>query len=136
MREIGRLEEKQGNREREKVVWRESGSQLTSLAAWLARSLLTNELSTHRAGKRQLVTSWGERNMNVMRTLPRLLSDTGQKKTPEKKDGRRMSFQRPKGTIEYSVSTTTTMCATSVYCHCTFPMPYCYCCFCVGCWCL
>ncbi|CAM9317130.1 unnamed protein product, partial [Lampetra planeri] len=27
---------------------------------------------------------------------------TGQKKTPEKKDGRRMSFQRPKGTIEYS----------------------------------
>ena len=42
--------------------------------------------------------------MNVMRTLPRLLSDTGQKKTPEKKDGRRMSFQRPKGTIEYSVS--------------------------------
>ena len=42
--------------------------------------------------------------MNVMRTLPRLLSDTGQKKTPEKKDGRRMSFQRPKGTIEYAVS--------------------------------
>ena len=65
---------------------------------------MTNELSTHGAGKRQLVTSWGERNMNVMRTLPRLLSDTGQKKTPEKKDGRRMSFQRPKGTIEYSVS--------------------------------
>ena len=42
--------------------------------------------------------------MNVMRTLPRLLSDTGQKKTPERKDGRRMSFQRPKGTIEYTVS--------------------------------
>lgn len=42
--------------------------------------------------------------MNVMRTLPRLLTDTGQKKTPEKKDGRRMSFQRPKGTTEYSVS--------------------------------
>lgn len=39
-----------------------------------------------------------------MRTLPRFLSDTGQKKTPDKKDGRRMSFQRPKGTIEYSVS--------------------------------
>lgn len=76
------------------------------IAGWLARSLLTNELSTHGAGKRQLVTSWGERNMNVMRTLPRLLSDTGQKKTPEKKDGRRMSFQRPKGTIEYSVSNT------------------------------
>ncbi|XP_060937029.1 oxidation resistance protein 1a isoform X3 [Limanda limanda] len=31
-------------------------------------------------------------------------ADTGQKKTPEKKDGRRMSFQRPKGTIEYSDS--------------------------------
>ncbi|XP_064910319.1 oxidation resistance protein 1 isoform X9 [Columba livia] len=28
--------------------------------------------------------------------------DTGQKKTPDKKDGRRMSFQKPKGTIEYS----------------------------------
>lgn len=42
--------------------------------------------------------------MNVTRALPRLLSDTGQKKTPEKKDGRRMSFQRPKGTVEYSVS--------------------------------
>ncbi|XP_073446278.1 oxidation resistance protein 1 isoform X3 [Dendrobates tinctorius] len=31
------------------------------------------------------------------------LSDTGQKKTLEKKDGRRMSFQRPKGTMEYTV---------------------------------
>ncbi|XP_036064788.1 oxidation resistance protein 1 isoform X2 [Onychomys torridus] len=29
--------------------------------------------------------------------------DTGQKKTLEKKDGRRMSFQKPKGTIEYTV---------------------------------
>ncbi|TSK20204.1 Oxidation resistance protein 1 [Bagarius yarrelli] len=29
-------------------------------------------------------------------------TDTGQKKTTDKKDGRRMSFQRPKGTIEYS----------------------------------
>ncbi|XP_053289153.1 oxidation resistance protein 1a isoform X3 [Pleuronectes platessa] len=35
--------------------------------------------------------------------------DTGQKKTPEKKDGRRMSFQRPKGTIEYSVETRDTL---------------------------
>uniref|UniRef100_A0A7N8YQL1 Oxidation resistance protein 1 n=1 Tax=Mastacembelus armatus TaxID=205130 RepID=A0A7N8YQL1_9TELE len=61
------------------------------------------------AGKQQLVTSWGERNMNVMRTLPRLLTDTGQKKTPEKKDGRRMSFQRPKGTIEYSVDSRDTL---------------------------
>ncbi|XP_034867634.1 oxidation resistance protein 1 isoform X11 [Mirounga leonina] len=29
--------------------------------------------------------------------------DTGQKKTLDKKDGRRMSFQKPKGTIEYTV---------------------------------
>uniref|UniRef100_A0A4W3IJL5 Oxidation resistance protein 1 n=1 Tax=Callorhinchus milii TaxID=7868 RepID=A0A4W3IJL5_CALMI len=29
--------------------------------------------------------------------------DTGQKKTPEKKDARRMSFQKPKGTMEYMV---------------------------------
>ncbi|XP_064298313.1 oxidation resistance protein 1 isoform X6 [Phalacrocorax carbo] len=29
-------------------------------------------------------------------------TDTGQKKTPDKKDGRRMSFQKPRGTIEYS----------------------------------
>ncbi|XP_071410095.1 oxidation resistance protein 1 isoform X6 [Pithys albifrons albifrons] len=28
--------------------------------------------------------------------------DTGQKKTPDKKDGRRMSFQKPRGTLEYS----------------------------------
>ncbi|XP_032373744.1 oxidation resistance protein 1a isoform X8 [Etheostoma spectabile] len=31
-------------------------------------------------------------------------TDTGQKKTPEKKDGRRMSFQKPKGTVKYSDS--------------------------------
>ncbi|XP_057689142.1 oxidation resistance protein 1a isoform X5 [Corythoichthys intestinalis] len=36
-------------------------------------------------------------------------TDTGQKKTPEKKDGRRMSFQRPKGTIEYSVESRDTL---------------------------
>ncbi|KAF3840193.1 hypothetical protein F7725_018910 [Dissostichus mawsoni] len=98
--------EREGEQGREKLVQR---TQLTSLAGWLARTLLTNELSTHGAGKRQLVTSWGERNMNVMRTLPRLLSDTGQKKTPEKKDGRRMSFQRPKGSIEYSVESRDTL---------------------------
>ncbi|XP_048085620.1 oxidation resistance protein 1b isoform X3 [Alosa alosa] len=34
--------------------------------------------------------------------------DTGQKKT-ERKDGRRMSFQRPKGTIEYSVESRDTL---------------------------
>uniref|UniRef100_A0A8C5FIR7 Oxidation resistance protein 1 n=1 Tax=Gadus morhua TaxID=8049 RepID=A0A8C5FIR7_GADMO len=36
-------------------------------------------------------------------------TDTGQKKTPEKKDGRRMSFQRPKGTIEYAVESRDTL---------------------------
>ncbi|XP_066501530.1 oxidation resistance protein 1a [Hoplias malabaricus] len=37
--------------------------------------------------------------------------DTGQKKTPDKKDAasRRMSFQRPKGTIEYSVESRDTL---------------------------
>ncbi|XP_035402039.1 oxidation resistance protein 1 isoform X9 [Cygnus atratus] len=35
--------------------------------------------------------------------------DTGQKKTPDKKDGRRMSFQKPKGTIEYSVESRDTL---------------------------
>nr|XP_060631751.1 oxidation resistance protein 1 isoform X5 [Anolis sagrei ordinatus] len=34
---------------------------------------------------------------------PPLPLDTGQKKTLDKKDGRRMSFQKPKGTIEYTV---------------------------------
>ncbi|XP_012330335.2 oxidation resistance protein 1 isoform X4 [Aotus nancymaae] len=32
-----------------------------------------------------------------------IMKDTGQKKTLDKKDGRRMSFQKPKGTIEYTV---------------------------------
>ncbi|KAJ8273112.1 hypothetical protein GJAV_G00097570 [Gymnothorax javanicus] len=35
--------------------------------------------------------------------------DTGQKKTPEKRDGRRVSFQRPKGTMEYSVESRDTL---------------------------
>ena len=35
--------------------------------------------------------------------------DTGQKKTTDKKDGRRMSFQKPKGTIEYSVESRDTL---------------------------
>ncbi|MEE6509437.1 hypothetical protein FKM82_026017 [Ascaphus truei] len=41
--------------------------------------------------------------MNVTRTFPQFPSDTGQKKTLEKKDGRRMSFQKPKGTTEYTL---------------------------------
>ncbi|XP_056338959.1 oxidation resistance protein 1 isoform X4 [Oenanthe melanoleuca] len=35
--------------------------------------------------------------------------DAGQKKTPDKKDGRRMSFQRPRGTLEYSVESRDTL---------------------------
>lgn len=42
--------------------------------------------------------------MNLTHTLPQFFSDAGQKKTPDKKDGRRMSFQKPRGTLEYSVS--------------------------------
>lgn len=42
--------------------------------------------------------------MNVTHALPQIFSDTGQKKSLDKKDGRRMSFQKPKGTIEYTVS--------------------------------
>ncbi|XP_030301811.1 oxidation resistance protein 1 isoform X2 [Calypte anna] len=35
--------------------------------------------------------------------------DAGQKKTPDKKDGRRMSFQKPKGSLEYSVESRDTL---------------------------
>ncbi|KAM9164148.1 oxidation resistance protein 1 isoform 3-T3 [Pangshura tecta] len=35
--------------------------------------------------------------------------DTGQKKNPDRKDGRRMSFQKPKGTIEYTVESRDTL---------------------------
>ncbi|XP_027753701.1 oxidation resistance protein 1 isoform X2 [Empidonax traillii] len=35
--------------------------------------------------------------------------DAGQKKTPDKKDGRRMSFQKPRGTLEYSVESRDTL---------------------------
>lgn len=54
----GRSRARRTGRERE--GGRERGPALTAhIAGWLARSLLTNELSTHGAGKRQLVTSWG-----------------------------------------------------------------------------
>uniref|UniRef100_A0AAY4E6F7 Oxidation resistance protein 1 n=1 Tax=Denticeps clupeoides TaxID=299321 RepID=A0AAY4E6F7_9TELE len=45
---------------------------------------------------------------SVTRALPRLLSDTGQKKS-ERKDGRRISFQKPKGTMEYCVESRDTL---------------------------
>ncbi|KAM7174976.1 oxidation resistance protein 1 isoform 6-T6 [Macrochelys suwanniensis] len=38
-----------------------------------------------------------------------MLANTGQKKNPDKKDGRRMSFQKPKGTIEYTVESRDTL---------------------------
>uniref|UniRef100_A0A452GU56 Oxidation resistance protein 1 n=1 Tax=Gopherus agassizii TaxID=38772 RepID=A0A452GU56_9SAUR len=47
--------------------------------------------------------------MNLTRSLPQFFSDTGQKKNPDKKDGRRMSFQKPKGTIEYTVESRDTL---------------------------
>uniref|UniRef100_A0A8C8RWT3 Oxidation resistance protein 1 n=1 Tax=Pelusios castaneus TaxID=367368 RepID=A0A8C8RWT3_9SAUR len=47
--------------------------------------------------------------MNLTRSLPQFFSDTGQKKTSDKKDGRRMSFQKPKGTIEYTVESRDTL---------------------------
>lgn len=97
-RDSGERREVDREREREKrcVLW------LTRIAR--SHSLLTDEPSVEAESSAACVKLRGERNMNIMRTFPRLLSDTGQKKTPEKKDGRRMSFQRPKGTIEYSVS--------------------------------
>uniref|UniRef100_A0A8C0B9B7 Oxidation resistance protein 1 n=1 Tax=Buteo japonicus TaxID=224669 RepID=A0A8C0B9B7_9AVES len=58
---------------------------------------------------RYLAVEGGERKMNLTRTLPQFFSDAGQKKTPDKKDGRRMSFQKPKGTIEYSVESRDTL---------------------------
>ncbi|KAM9164154.1 oxidation resistance protein 1 isoform 8-T9 [Pangshura tecta] len=40
---------------------------------------------------------------------PASAPDTGQKKNPDRKDGRRMSFQKPKGTIEYTVESRDTL---------------------------
>uniref|UniRef100_A0A673IKJ4 Oxidation resistance protein 1 n=1 Tax=Sinocyclocheilus rhinocerous TaxID=307959 RepID=A0A673IKJ4_9TELE len=46
----------------------------------------------------------------ITRSLPRLLSDPGQKKSAlERKDVRRISFQRPKGTMEYVVESRDTL---------------------------
>ncbi|XP_068937440.1 oxidation resistance protein 1 isoform X4 [Petaurus breviceps papuanus] len=44
----------------------------------------------------------GIKDISIIRSLRRM-TYTGQKKTLDKKDGRRMSFQKPKGTIEYTV---------------------------------
>jgi len=61
---------------------------------------------------------------SVTHTLPRLLSDTGQKKSAlERKDVRRISFQRPKGTMEYVVSSRCCLSdpGGSVYIMCVCP---------------
>ncbi|XP_078009830.1 oxidation resistance protein 1 isoform X3 [Phascolarctos cinereus] len=44
----------------------------------------------------------GIKDISIIRSLRRM-TYTGQKKILDKKDGRRMSFQKPKGTIEYTV---------------------------------
>ncbi|XP_043859099.1 oxidation resistance protein 1 isoform X5 [Dromiciops gliroides] len=44
----------------------------------------------------------GIKDISIIRSL-RKMTYTGQKKSLDKKDGRRMSFQKPKGTIEYTV---------------------------------
>ncbi|XP_045081713.1 oxidation resistance protein 1a isoform X2 [Coregonus clupeaformis] len=51
-----------------------------------------------------------EHSGSVHDNIINMNTDTGQKKTQEKKDGsRRMSFQRPKGTVEYAVETRDTL---------------------------
>uniref|UniRef100_A0A8C6TVQ8 Oxidation resistance protein 1 n=1 Tax=Neogobius melanostomus TaxID=47308 RepID=A0A8C6TVQ8_9GOBI len=66
----------------------------------VAKSLAVQENNT---------TNSQRRNPRVGELKRGYTIDTGQKKTPEKKDGRRMSFQRPKGTIEYSVESRDTL---------------------------
>lgn len=82
-----------------------------SLSLSLAPRLVLTDEQTQGVGGKQTVRSAEEmrrerRTMtSVTRALPRLLSDTGQKKSAlERKDVRRISFQRPKGTMEYVVS--------------------------------
>nr|XP_046255674.1 oxidation resistance protein 1a isoform X3 [Scatophagus argus] len=64
---------------------------------WPGQGQQTAQMQQHHAGTTH--------DSNTVHSQP----DTGQKKTPEKKDGRRMSFQRPKGTTEYSVESRDTL---------------------------
>ncbi|XP_034729924.1 oxidation resistance protein 1a isoform X5 [Etheostoma cragini] len=64
---------------------------------WPGTGQQTTQTVQHHTGKTH------ERNCKHFET------DTGQKKTPEKKDGRRMSFQKPKGTVKYSVESQDTL---------------------------
>lgn len=69
---------------------------------------------------------------SVTRSIPRLLSDTGQKKNTLK-DVRRISFQRPKGTMEYVVSIRFSV-WSRCFCLHTAPAPLCVClCVCLCC---
>uniref|UniRef100_A0A9J8D8H2 Oxidation resistance protein 1 n=1 Tax=Cyprinus carpio carpio TaxID=630221 RepID=A0A9J8D8H2_CYPCA len=83
-----------------------------SLTPWL---VLTDEQTQGVGGKqteRSAEKMRRERRTmtSITRALPRLLSDTGQKKCAlERKDVRRISFQRPKGTMEYVVESRDTI---------------------------
>ncbi|XP_040442119.1 oxidation resistance protein 1 isoform X3 [Falco naumanni] len=73
-----------------------------------SKSLLATKTAT--AEEEQNNTTNTQRHNPRRSELKRYYTiDTGQKKTPDKKDGRRMSFQKPKGTIEYSVESRDTL---------------------------
>ncbi|XP_067266733.1 oxidation resistance protein 1a isoform X3 [Chanodichthys erythropterus] len=95
-------------------------SQSVDIASQSFPARLIPSLSLNRSSPPAAKTTTSEvqenNTTNSQRHVPRCSDlkrgytiDTGQKKTPEKKDGRRMSFQRPKGTIEYSVESRDTL---------------------------
>ncbi|XP_048009979.1 oxidation resistance protein 1a isoform X3 [Megalobrama amblycephala] len=95
-------------------------SQSVDIASQSFPARLIPSLSLNRSSPPAAKTTTSEvqenNTTNSQRRVPRCSDlkrgytiDTGQKKTPEKKDGRRMSFQRPKGTIEYSVESRDTL---------------------------
>uniref|UniRef100_A0A671PZI6 Oxidation resistance protein 1 n=1 Tax=Sinocyclocheilus anshuiensis TaxID=1608454 RepID=A0A671PZI6_9TELE len=86
------------------------------LSLSLAPRLVLTDEPTQGVGEKQTERSAEEmrrerRTMtSITRSLPRLLSDPGQKKSAlERKDVRRISFQRPKGTMEYVVESRDTL---------------------------
>ncbi|KAG7457995.1 hypothetical protein MATL_G00233150 [Megalops atlanticus] len=78
-------------------------SQINKTTAPVAKTTVSAEQENNAANS-QKVRSPRRSDLKRFYTI-----DTGQKKTPEKKDGRRMSFQRPKGTMEYSVESRDTL---------------------------
>ncbi|XP_051465229.1 oxidation resistance protein 1 isoform X3 [Apus apus] len=73
-----------------------------------SKSLLTTKTAT--SEEEQNNTANTQRRNPRRSELKRYYTiDAGQKKTPDKKDGRRMSFQKPKGTLEYSVESRDTL---------------------------